>query len=368
MSKCYLIGCRLQQRVVDRVMHRSCHIQPMQRQTDMCNVHIRCPEVGRGSASMSAHDEFSGAPKVSLLDRAVMTTGLDRLRRTAAPRGIALLRDAADRREPGDRSRRGVALGRRCAQRHPPDRGHRRRPARPRPCAPASRSGSSRAGTPIGAIPGDAGVPPRFDFAGSQNVKAVEVLWPAPQRIPEESLVAIGYTGDVILPLAIVPQNAAKPVRAASQARLCGVREAVRAGRGQGRAAAHRRPLIPGCRARGGRSADTAEGRPRARHRARHQIGAARGWRRPAAHHCRRRCAARHHCRPVRRGARAGLGAAGARARSKARRRACNASRSNSTVRRPGPNTTVRRHHPHGGRGGCRHRGRDPSRLIRRAR
>ena len=60
--------------------------------------------------------------------------------------------------------------------------------------------------------PGDAGVPPRFDFAGSQNVKAVEVLWPAPQRIAEESLVAIGYSGDLTLPLVIVPQNAAKPV------------------------------------------------------------------------------------------------------------------------------------------------------------
>jgi len=60
--------------------------------------------------------------------------------------------------------------------------------------------------------PGDAGVPPRFDFAGSQNVKAVEILWPAPQRIAEESLVAIGYTGDVTLPLLIVPQNATKPV------------------------------------------------------------------------------------------------------------------------------------------------------------
>ena len=42
--------------------------------------------------------------------------------------------------------------------------------------------------------PGDAGVPPRFDFAGSQNVKAVEVLWPAPRRMPEEGLSAIGYT------------------------------------------------------------------------------------------------------------------------------------------------------------------------------
>lgn len=61
--------------------------------------------------------------------------------------------------------------------------------------------------------PGDAGVPPRFDFAGSQNVKAVDVLWPAPQRIPEQGLVAIGYMDDVILPIAIVPQNQGQPVR-----------------------------------------------------------------------------------------------------------------------------------------------------------
>src|SRR5499426_2689871 len=61
--------------------------------------------------------------------------------------------------------------------------------------------------------PGDAGVPPRFDFAGSQNVKSVDVLWPAPQPIPEHDLVTIGYTGDVILPLAVVPENSAKPVK-----------------------------------------------------------------------------------------------------------------------------------------------------------
>jgi DsbC/DsbD-like thiol-disulfide interchange protein len=60
--------------------------------------------------------------------------------------------------------------------------------------------------------PGDAGVPPRFDFAGSDNVKAVTVLWPAPQRIAEQGLVAIGYVRDVIWPLAIVPQNPGKPV------------------------------------------------------------------------------------------------------------------------------------------------------------
>lgn len=61
--------------------------------------------------------------------------------------------------------------------------------------------------------PGDAGVPPRFDFAGSQNVAAVDVLWPVPQRIPEQGLTTIGYAGNVILPLVVRPQDRTKPVR-----------------------------------------------------------------------------------------------------------------------------------------------------------
>jgi DsbC/DsbD-like thiol-disulfide interchange protein len=60
--------------------------------------------------------------------------------------------------------------------------------------------------------PGDAGVPPRFDFAGSQNVKSVEVLWPAPRRLPEAGLDTIGYDRDVILPLRVTPQEEARPV------------------------------------------------------------------------------------------------------------------------------------------------------------
>jgi DsbC/DsbD-like thiol-disulfide interchange protein len=61
--------------------------------------------------------------------------------------------------------------------------------------------------------PGDAGVPPRFDFSGSQNVKTVDVRWPAPDRIPEATLTVVGYTtGPVILPLAVVPENRGKPV------------------------------------------------------------------------------------------------------------------------------------------------------------
>jgi DsbC/DsbD-like thiol-disulfide interchange protein len=61
--------------------------------------------------------------------------------------------------------------------------------------------------------PGDAGVPPRFDFAGSRNLKSVDVKWPAPQAMSEQGLTAIGYTGNVIWPLAVLPQERGKPVK-----------------------------------------------------------------------------------------------------------------------------------------------------------
>ncbi|MBI3433549.1 MAG: cytochrome C biogenesis protein [Proteobacteria bacterium] len=60
--------------------------------------------------------------------------------------------------------------------------------------------------------PGDAGVPPRFDFSRSENVKAVAVRFPAPRRFAESDGQTIGYSGDVVLPLAVEAQDAAKPV------------------------------------------------------------------------------------------------------------------------------------------------------------
>jgi len=44
------------------------------------------------------------------------------------------------------------------------------------------------------------------------NVKAVNVLWPAPRRLPEEGLSVIGYVDNVILPLVVVPQSRKQPV------------------------------------------------------------------------------------------------------------------------------------------------------------
>jgi DsbC/DsbD-like thiol-disulfide interchange protein len=60
--------------------------------------------------------------------------------------------------------------------------------------------------------PGDSGVPPRFDFSGSRNVKSVTVRYPAPQRLTDEGGTSIGYKRGVVFPLDVVPQDAAKPV------------------------------------------------------------------------------------------------------------------------------------------------------------
>ena len=62
-------------------------------------------------------------------------------------------------------------------------------------------------------IPGDSGVPPRFDFSKSDNVEAVTVMWPAPLKFDDGAGGhSIGYHGQIVLPLRIVPKAPDKPV------------------------------------------------------------------------------------------------------------------------------------------------------------
>jgi DsbC/DsbD-like thiol-disulfide interchange protein len=59
--------------------------------------------------------------------------------------------------------------------------------------------------------PGDSGVPPTFDFTGSENVQSITILWPAPERFADGAGgQSIGYLGDVVLPLHVVPKDANK--------------------------------------------------------------------------------------------------------------------------------------------------------------
>jgi len=60
--------------------------------------------------------------------------------------------------------------------------------------------------------PGDSGVPPRFDFSASDNVKSAAVQWPAPHRFTDESGTSIGYKENVIFPVHVVPRDSGKPV------------------------------------------------------------------------------------------------------------------------------------------------------------
>ncbi len=61
--------------------------------------------------------------------------------------------------------------------------------------------------------PGEAGVPPSFDFSGSDNVAEVTPAFPAPKRIQEaDGGEAFGYEGAVVFPLKVTPRDPTKPV------------------------------------------------------------------------------------------------------------------------------------------------------------
>ncbi|MGH6981283.1 MAG: protein-disulfide reductase DsbD family protein, partial [Stellaceae bacterium] len=50
--------------------------------------------------------------------------------------------------------------------------------------------------------PGDAGYPPRVDWAGSANLRDASFGWPAPKRFAVLGLQTVGYEGHVVLPIA----------------------------------------------------------------------------------------------------------------------------------------------------------------------
>jgi DsbC/DsbD-like thiol-disulfide interchange protein len=61
-------------------------------------------------------------------------------------------------------------------------------------------------------MPGDAGVPPNFDWAGSSNVASLSVLYPAPNRMSEPAAETVGYKHSVLFPVEVVPKDPSKPI------------------------------------------------------------------------------------------------------------------------------------------------------------
>ena len=97
--------------------------------------------------------------------------------------------------------RSAVAADRRLAGRHP------------RRCGPGVEIRLKPGWHTSGAIPAMSACRRASTFPSSQNVKAVDVLWPAPQRISGAGLESRSDTpSDVILPIVVVPQDSEKPV------------------------------------------------------------------------------------------------------------------------------------------------------------
>ena len=60
--------------------------------------------------------------------------------------------------------------------------------------------------------PGEAGIPPRFDWSESKNLQSAEVLWPRPQVFMSFGMETIGYSGQIVLPIRMTPVDPDRPI------------------------------------------------------------------------------------------------------------------------------------------------------------
>lgn len=60
--------------------------------------------------------------------------------------------------------------------------------------------------------PGDAGIPPSFDWSGSRNVHSVKLHWPAPSVFDSNGMTTIGYHDRLVLPVEVTPIDPTLPV------------------------------------------------------------------------------------------------------------------------------------------------------------
>jgi len=74
--------------------------------------------------------------------------------------------------------------------------------------------------------PGASGIPPVFDWAASENVEDVTVAFPVPKVFKLNGLTSVGYTDQVIFPLAVRPSNSDEDISLRGQL-LIGVCEEI---------------------------------------------------------------------------------------------------------------------------------------------
>jgi len=61
--------------------------------------------------------------------------------------------------------------------------------------------------------PGDGGRAMTADFSKSENIKSVEIKWPAPERFIQYGLETFAYSDEVIIPVIITPEDPTKEVK-----------------------------------------------------------------------------------------------------------------------------------------------------------
>ena len=61
--------------------------------------------------------------------------------------------------------------------------------------------------------PGDSGLPPRFDWSGSENLASTDIRWPAPKRHVDAAGVAYVYGKQAVIPVLAKPKDPTKPIR-----------------------------------------------------------------------------------------------------------------------------------------------------------
>lgn len=65
--------------------------------------------------------------------------------------------------------------------------------------------------------PGGNGIPPSFTWKGSNNLESVQIHWPSPKLYIQNGVRTIGYKGDFILPIEIMPTNHNQAIKVKSQ-------------------------------------------------------------------------------------------------------------------------------------------------------
>jgi DsbC/DsbD-like thiol-disulfide interchange protein len=61
-------------------------------------------------------------------------------------------------------------------------------------------------------MPGEAGIPPEFDWSGSRNLASVAYEWPRPTLFDSGGMRTIGYADALVLPVRLVPRDPSAPL------------------------------------------------------------------------------------------------------------------------------------------------------------